>query len=193
MPKRRLRHLLLSAILILSFPVAALADTIQGDVAGTGRNALDVTVYDSQGHPYPNTLRLKIDKGTRLNGFSSIGMLRKRDAIRAEVRQEKAGLWRADSVDLLQNTTSALRPASPPSASLMDALKSPTGQNVIRGSLTGALTGAVASGASGGKAGKGALIGAGVGALGGFLSGLFNQPSSGNSQASIADQQDSRR
>ena len=46
-------------------------------------------------------------------------------------------------------------PTSPAQASpsLMDALKSPGGQSVIKRGLTGALVGGVASGASGGSAG----------------------------------------
>ncbi len=192
MLSHRVCKLFLLAVFILSFPAVVLADTVQGRVAAISSSALDLIVYDTQGRPYPNRLHLKVDSHTRANGVPSVAAFRKQDPVSANVRQEKAGVWHADSISLLQGAAT-VQPASV-SSSLMDALKSPTGQKVIRGGLTGAITGAVASGASGGKAGKGALIGAGVGAVGGFLEGLFSQRSqSQNSSTTVTNQEDARR
>ena len=187
-----MRYLLLSAVFLLSFSSVVFADAVQGRVARVNSHALDLTVYDAQGRPYPNALHLKVDGRTRLSGVPSLAAFRSQDPVSANVRQETAGVWRADSVSLLQTQTIRSAPASP---SLMDALKSPAGQKVIRGGLTGAITGAVASGASGGKAGKGALIGAGVGAAGGLLENLFSQHQQQSQTASttVTSQEDTRR
>ena len=190
--KRRARFLGLVAVLMVSFPAAALADTVQGRVAAVSSKTLNMTVFDAQGRPYPNALHLKIDRNTRVNGVPSAYAFRRQDPVSAQVRQETPGVWRADSVSLLQSAA-PVQTAAPSSLSLMDALGSPTGRKVIRGGITGAITGAVASGASGGKAGKGALIGAGVGAGAGLLEGLFSQSQSSDSQVSVATQDDTRR
>ena len=194
MTKVRARYLLVFMVLFFLFPTIALADTVQGTVAKVSRNSLELTVFDSQGKPYPNALRLKIDNRTRLNGFSSVSSIRKQDAVRADVSQERSGSWHMDSISKLQGTLNVQQASAPPSASLMDALKSPTGQKVIRNGLTGALTGAVASGASGGKAGKGALIGAGVGIVGGFLADLLGQrPQAQTASSTVTSQEETRR
>lgn len=193
MSSYRMCHRLLFVALFLSFPALAFADTVQGRVATVSPGALDMTVYDSQGRPYPNTLHLKVDSRTRLNGFSSATNLRKQDAVSVDVRQEKTGIWRADSVSLLQGLATAQPVTTRASPSLMDALKSPGGQKIIRNGVTGAVTGAVASSATGGKAGKGALIGAGVGVAGGLLADLFSQRSQPQSSSStVASDPDTR-
>lgn len=162
-------------ILVGALQVAAFADVVEGRVAQASSNALDMVIYDAQGRPYPNQLRLKVDNSTQLGGVSSVLDLRPNDAVSADVRQEESGIWRADRVTLFQEVNA--RPATKnPSPSLRDVLGTP----VVRGALVGAATGAIASSASGGKAGKGALIGAGVGAAAGLLEGMF----SGNSRKS---------
>ena len=194
MLNHRIRCSLLLMVSIFLLPSIAMADTVQGTVAGTSRNAVDLTVFDSQGKAYPNKLHLKVDSYTRFNGFSSISSIRKKDAVLADVSQEKSGMWRVDSISKLQGTQTVQQTPAQPSPSLMDALKSPTGQKVIRNGLTGAITGAVASGATGGKAGKGALIGAGVGIAGGFLADLFAQRQQPQSSSStVTSQQDAKR
>ncbi len=194
MSKYRISSGFVLVFLLLSFPGLAFADIVQGRVANVSSNALDLKVYDSQGRLYPNTLHLKVDNRTRLNGFSYLSTLRRQDAVSAEVRQQRTGLWRADSISRIQETGPVQQTAAPTSPSLIDALKSPTGQNMIRGGLTGAISGAVASAATSGKAGKGALIGAGVGAVGGLLADLFNRrPQSQSSPSKITSQPDTRR
>ena len=176
MCRRRTRHLFFFAVLLLSFPATVFADAIEGRVARASSNALDVTVYDAQGRPYPNALHLKVDRGTRLSGVSSVSDLRRSDAVGAEVHQEETGVWRADRVTLFREVNA--RPATKaPSPSLKDVLGNP----VARGALTGAATGAIAASVSGGKAGKGALVGAGVGAAAGLLEGIFSQRSKDSS------------
>ena len=171
-----------SGCLILAFfsalHVTAFADTLEGRVSQASSRALDVVVYDAQGRPYPNALRLKVDTRTQVSGVESVSDLRPNDAVGAEVHQEESGAWRADSVTLFQEVNA--RPATKkPSPSLRDVLGAP----VVRGALMGAATGAIASSASGGKAGKGALVGAGVGAAAGLLEGMFSQHSSNSSDS----------
>ena len=193
MSKNTIRSMIGSGSLVLVFltvlQAAAFADSIEGRVARVSSQALDVTVYDAQGRPYPNALHLKVDNRTELRGITSILDLRPNEAVGAEVRQEEAGVWCADSVTLFQEINA--HPATRnPSPSLRDVLGNP----VVRGALMGAATGAIASSASGGKAGKGALIGAGVGAAGGLLESLFSQNSqSQGSSTTTSSQEDSRR
>lgn len=192
MLSRRISLRLLAGILIFSFAGQAFADTVQGTVAKASRSVVDMNVYDAQGRPYPNTLHLTVDRSTRFSGFSSPTMLRKMDPVTAHVRQ-RSGAWYADSIGRFQVAGNVRPPTTAPSPSLMDALKSPTGQKVIRNGLTGAITGAVASGTSGGKAGKGALIGAAVGAAGGLLMDLFGQRQQQQAQpAKVYTQEDQR-
>ena len=163
-------------VLLTILQVAAFADSIEGRVARVSPQALDVTVYDAQGRPYPNALHLKVDGRTQLNGIYSVMDLRPNQAVGAEVRQEESGIWRANSVTLFQEMNA--RPATKnPSPSLRGVLGNP----MVRGALMGAATGAIASSASGGKAGKGALVGAGVGAAAGLLEGMFSQRSQNSS------------
>ena len=194
MRTRRIRYFALLTSSIFLLPAIAMADTVQGTVAGTSRNTLDLTVFDGQGHPYPNKLHLKVDNRTRLGGYASTASIRKNDVVRADLSQEKTGAWHIDSINKLQAVQPMQQTPAQTSPSLMDALKSPTGQKVIRNGLTGALTGAVASGASGGKVGKGALIGAGVGVAGGLLMDLFGQRQQNVQQpatsSTLASQQD---
>ena len=165
-------------ILLIAFQSAAFADAIQGRVAHADSQALDVTVYDQQGRPYPNVLHLDVDDRTQVNGVSSIMNLRPNDAISAEVSQEESRSWHADRITLFQEINA--RPATQnPSSSPRDVLGNP----VVRGALLGAATGAIASSASGGKVGKGALVGAGVGAAAGILGGLFSKKSDQSSDS----------
>ena len=176
MSNRSIRSGSLALALLGALQVVAFADSIEGRVAQASTNALDVTVYDAQGRPYPNALRLKVDRNTQFSGVRWVLDLRRDDPVGAEVSQEEAGVWRADSVTLFQEVNA--RPATKkPSPSLRDVLGNP----VARGALMGAATGAIASSASGGKAGKGALVGAGVGAAAGLLGGLFSQQSKDSS------------
>ena len=189
MLRNKKRFLWLSAVLFLSFPALALADTVQGRVASVKSGALDMTVYDNQGRPYANALHLKVGTFTRYNGISSAAMLRKNDPIAAQVSQESQGVWRADAISLLQETGAIQSTAPRPSPSLAGALGNP----IVRNALMGAATGAIASSASGGKAGKGALIGAGVGAAGGLLAEMLSRRSQPQpSQASVSNQDDTR-
>ena len=100
MPSNASRSMIRSGSLVLVFltllQAAAFADSIEGRVARVSPRALDVTVYDAQGRPYPNALNLKVDTRTRLNGVSYISDLRPNQAVGAEVRQEESGAWRAD-------------------------------------------------------------------------------------------------
>ena len=167
MIKSMLRAGSMGLVLLITFQAAAFADSVEGRVAQANSQELEMTVYDSQGHPYPNTLVLKIDANTQLNGLRSLYDLRPNDAIGADVHQEEGGAWAADSITLFQQIDA--QPATKkPSSSLSSALGNP----MVKGALLGAATGAIAASASHGKAGKGALIGAGVGAL---LGGVFNQ------------------
>lgn len=164
------------ALMLLMFgalQAAAFAEIVEGRVAQADPYNLSMIIYDAQGRPYPNALNLKVDGGTRLNGFQSLSELRSNAPVSADVRQEESGVWRADSITLFQQVD--VQPATQkPSPSLRDTLGNP----VVRGALTGAVTGAIASSASGGKAGKGALVGAGVGAAAGLLGGMFGGQSS---------------
>ncbi len=170
------RSMARSASLVLlmlgALQATAFAEAVEGRVSQADPYTLDMVIYDAEGRPYPNVLRLKVDGGTQLNGFQSILDLRPNAPVSAEIRQEETGVWRADSVTLFQEVNA--QPATQkPSPSLRDTLGNP----VVRGALTGAMTGAIASSASGGKAGKGALVGAGVGAAAGLLGEMFSQPS----------------
>ena len=190
MLRYRARHLGLSAFLLLSFSAAAFADSVQGRVANVSSSALDMTVYDNQGRPYQNALRLKVGSFTRYGGgVSSASQLRRNDPIGAQVSQEKTGVWRADAISLLKETRTIQSTAARPSPSLAGALGNP----IVRNALVGAATGAIASSASGGKAGKGALVGAGVGVAGGLLADMFSQRSqSQSSSTTVTSQEDSR-
>lgn len=166
--KKIIRPTSLIFSLAILFQTAAFADTIEGRIAGVSSNTVGMTVYDPQGRPYPNTLDLKVDDRTQINGASSVYSLRPNQAVSAEVRREESGLWRADEITLFQEVNAQPATQNPP-----PSMKSMLGNPVVRGALLGAATGAIASSASGGKAGKGALVGAGVGAASGLLSGIF--------------------
>ena len=182
-----------AVILVLSFSVPAFADVVQGQVVTANSGTLTLTVFDAQGKPYPNTLHLKTDYQTKMTGYSNAAPPRAKDRVRVDARQEKSGQWRADSVSKLKGANLPPPVAAQPGPSLMDALKSPQGQTVIKRGLTGAIVGGVASGASGGKAGKGALIGAGAGIVGGWLSDVLSHPSqSSQSSAPAVAVQDNR-
>ena len=188
------RRFCMIAVLALSFSSVAFADVVQGRVASSSPGLLALTVFDAQGRPYPNTLRLKVDNRTKMTGYSNASLPRSKDMVRVDARQESSGQWRADSISKLQGIRLPQAP-SQPGPSLMDALKSPQGQTVIKRGLTGALVGGVASGASGGKAGKGALIGAGAGIVGGWLSDVLSGPSrqSQSNAPTVAVQSDNSR
>jgi len=189
MSKFTMRHCVLSGIFILLFSAAALADTVQGRVASISSSALDMTVYDGQGRPYPNALHLKVDGSTVVSGTSSLAMLQNNDAISAGVSQESSGVWRADTINKLGKTKTVRSTAASPSPSLAGMLGNP----VVRNGLMGAATGAIASSASGGKAGKGALVGAGVGIAGGLLADMFSGHSqTQSSQADVSNQEEPR-
>lgn len=161
--------------LFLAFPASALADTVQGRVASANSGQLELIVFDANNQPYPNTLKMKVDNFTKLNGYTAYQMPGRQDMVRVSASQQKSGLWHADSISKLKGAN--LPPVSaPPSANMMDALKSPQGQTVIKRGLVGAGVGAIAAGSSGGKAGKGALVGAGASILGGFLMDALSQP-----------------
>lgn len=170
------RRLGLSVALFFLCAGTAFADVVQGRVVSSNSSALVLTVFDAHNNPYPNALRLKVDNQTKMTGYSYAAPPRAKDMVRVDARQEKSGLWRADSINKLKAVNMPQPVSTPPGPSLMDALKSPGGQTVIKRGLTGALVGGVASGASGGKAGKGALIGAGAGILGGWLSDALTAP-----------------
>lgn len=206
--KTKMKAFFLSVLMVCVMTTAALADVIQGRVAGIYANAIDMTVYDAQGRVYPNILRLKTDSGTRLNGFTTAAIIKKNDPLQIEVREESAGVWRADSITRLVSMSPYSRPSMPPSSSLMDALRSgqqkvgealqsEQGQKAIRGGLQGALVGAMASAASGGKTLKGALVGAGTGILGGLFGDVLGQALFGQGQQqsapAVASYPDSRR
>ncbi len=154
--------------LLVFFQGAAYADTIEGRIARVKPGALEVTVYDPQGRPYPNNLNLKTDRQTRVAGVSSLSQLRAKDAVSINVSQEESKVWRANEVALFQEVDAHPATQNPP-PTMRDVLGNP----VVRGALLGAATGAIASSASGGKAGKGALVGAGAGAAAGLLGQLF--------------------
>ena len=165
---RKFRLTALALGLFVFLQSAAYADTIQGRIARVSPGALDVTVYDPQGRPYPNNLQLMTDSRTEVNGASSLYDLRTNDAVSIEVSQLESRVWRAEEVTLFQEVDAQPATQNPP-PSMRDVLGSP----VVRGALLGAATGAIASSASGGKAGKGALVGAGAGAAAGLLGQLF--------------------
>jgi hypothetical protein len=162
---RSVRLASLALALLVFLQGAAFADNIEGRVARVRPGALEVTVYDAQGRPYPNNLQLTTDTRTRVSGFTSLSQLIKNDAVSVDVTQQESRVWHADKVTLFQEVNARPATQNPP-PTMRDVLGNP----VVRGALLGAATGAIASSASGGKAGKGALIGAGAGAL---LGGLF--------------------
>ena len=162
----RLVVLVLASFVLLQS--AAYADNIEGRIARTGPGVLEVTVYDPQGRPYPNNLRLATDSRTRLSGVSSLSQLRADDPVSIDVTQQESRLWHADHVTLFQEVNARPATQNPP-PTMRDVLGNP----VIKGALLGAATGAIASSSSGGKAGKGALVGAGVGAAAGLLGQMF--------------------
>jgi hypothetical protein len=171
----RSRVLSLFVLGLIAFQAAAFADTIEGRVAAAAPGSFEVTVYDPQGRPYPNNLRLDVDQRTRLAGFSSFDQLNDGDPVSVDVTQQETGTWHADKIALFQNIEARPATKNPP-PTMRDVLGNP----VVKGALLGAATGAIASGTSGGKAGKGALVGAGVGALGGILFGGGNKRSDRN-------------
>lgn len=173
-----MRLISLALVFLSVLQIAAFADTLEGRVSQANSTGLNMIVYDAQGRPYPNALRLKVDKGTQVKGVPSVSDLRPNDAVGAQVHQEETGVWHADRITLFQEVNA--HPATKaPSSSLRDVLGNP----VARGALLGAATGAIAASASHGKAGKGALVGAGVGAAAGLLEGMFSQHSKNSSDA----------
>ena len=173
---RPVRSVSLALAMFVLLQSAAYADTIQGRVARVKPGALEVTVYDPQGRPYPNDLQLKTDSRTQVSGVSSLSQLRAQDPVSINVHQQESGVWHADGVTLFQDVYA--RPATQkPPATMRDVLGNP----VVRGALLGAATGAIASSASGGKAGKGALVGAGAGAAAGLLGQLLGGDNDSNS------------
>src|SRR5262245_2369096 len=135
MLKRSIAFAVLTLLLLPSF---ALADTLQGVISRKTFSGIDLTVYDAQGRAYPNGLHLKTDGKTRVSGTDS---LHAGDFVQADVRQENDKSWRADSVTKLamQNNNTVPRPSGvPQSNALMDALKSPQGQKLIKSGLSGA-------------------------------------------------------
>lgn len=168
----KIRGICLVVALISFLQVTGYADMVEGRVAQANAQALDVIVYDAQGRPYPNALRLQVDSRTQLNGISSVADLQPNDAIGADVRRQETGQWHADGVRLFQQFH-----AKPATKQTSPSLREVLGNPVVRGALLGAASGAIASSASGGKAGKGALVGAGVGAAAGLLQNIFEQKS----------------
>ncbi len=168
---RSFSFLLLSSSLLQA---VAFAETIEGRVAAVGSWTVDVTVFDAQGRPFPNALRVNVDSATQLAGLDSVLELNEGDPVSVDARQMESKNWHADRIALLQNNK--VKPVTKASPSLKDALGNP----MVRGALLGAATGAIAAGASDGKAGKGALVGAGVGAAAGLLGQMFSSRS--NSQ-----------
>lgn len=167
---------------MMAFQATAFAETLEGRVGRIYPSAVDLVVYDPNGHPYPNALPLKVTSATRFSGVSSLKGLRANDAVGVTVHQEESRVWTADQITRFSQVNARPATQNPP-PTLRDVLGNP----VVKGALTGAATGALASGLSGGKAGKGALVGAGVGAAAGLLEGLFSQPaprSSSSSQSS---------
>ena len=59
MRTRPVRLAALALALLALFQGAAYADNIEGRIARMSPGALDVTVYDPQGRPYPNNLAVK--------------------------------------------------------------------------------------------------------------------------------------
>ncbi len=165
-----------TAIVFFGFSSAAFAEVLEGTVSYANSRQMDLTIYDAQGRPYPNLLRLNVDNQTKVTGVTSVTMLRKNDLVRADIQQSRDGSWWANSVSRLYRAANTAPAAAQPSFNLMESLKSPAGQKLIKNGLSGAVVGGVASSASGGKAGKGALIGAGAGILAGFLGDILNQP-----------------
>ena len=158
--------------MICAMSPAAFADTVQGKIANKNTSGVNLAVYDAQGRPYPNFLRVEVKDPKQL------ASLRTYDWVKADVKQTKNGVWRSDKITRIKTpqVSASGEPFAPmpqPSPSLAESLKSPQARSVIRGGLMGALTGAVASGSSGGKAGKGALIGAGLGAVSGLLQNIL--------------------
>lgn len=160
----------LGLALLVLLQGAAYAESIEGRIARVNPGALEVTVYDPQGRPYPNSLQLTTDDRTSVSGFTSLSQLRANDPVSIDVTQEESRTWHADKVTLFQEVNAQPATQNPP-PSMRDVLGNP----VVKGALLGAATGAIASSASGGKVGKGALIGAGAGAL---LGGLFGSDDS---------------
>lgn len=172
-------------LFVFLFSAPAFADTVQGSVTRTSASGIDLTVYDPQGKPYPNGLHLKTDQKTKVSGMASVSALRRADFVQADVRRENDGTWRADSLTKLVGQPRAAVSRAPQSNALMDALKSPQGQKIIRSGLSGAVVGGISAYSSGGKGGKGALIGAGVGAAASLIQDLFNRPAPQPVPASI--------
>ena len=176
MSRHHTSFLLSIFIFFLGLTATAWADLIQGKVVSAKSSQVILQIYDNSGKPFPNTLPLKTDSRTRVTGFPSISSLRAQDWVESQITRQSSGQWHADSVKLLQTTGQNFTHAPQPSPSLMDALKSPASQKILKRGLGGAAVGGIAAEASGGKAGKGALIGAGVNLLGGWLSDALSQP-----------------
>ena len=178
MRKKIIRSGALVLALISIFQVAAFAEAVEGRVSSVSYENLDMIIYDAQGRPYPNTLRLAFDDRTQVSGAKSIADLRPNDPIGANIHQQETGAWHADTVTVFQQVN-----AQPATKQPSNALKDMLGTPVVRGALLGAATGAIASSASGGKAGKGALYGAAAGAGFSLLEGMFSQKSNRQSDS----------
>lgn len=182
--KKKFKATALALLALGTFQAAAYAEVLEGRVLKVYPSAIDLTVYDAGGRPYPNSLPIQVNSKTKLSGVSSIRSLKANDAVGVTVHQTESRAWIADQVTRFQQVN-----AAPATRKTPPTLRDVLGNPVARGALTGAATGAIASGASGGKAGKGALIGAGVGAAAGLLEGLFNQPAKPASPSSDSNEQ----
>jgi hypothetical protein len=168
-------YITLGVLFLVCAATPALADVVQGKIQSMNTVGVNLALYNEQGQPYPNLLNLRVGEPKQLAN------VRTYDWVRADIKQNKKGFWEASSLTKIKTpkvsaSGAPFAPVLAPSANLMDSLKSPQAQNVIRGGLGGAITGAIASGVSGGKAGKGALVGAGVGAVAGLLQNILGAP-----------------
>jgi hypothetical protein len=198
--KNRIAVALLVCLLV---PSGAWADTVWGTVSRSSSAGIDLNVMGQDGRYYPNTLPVRVANDTRFGGVRSASELSQGDMIRAEVRQEADGAWKATEVERAPQAAvrapeqqfgtevapAPYRTAPAPSNALLDSLKSPQAQKMMREGLSGAVVGGVASAASGGKLGKGALIGAGTGVAAGLLTDyLQNRPAPGQAGGNFEPQ-----
>ncbi len=139
---RSIRMASLVLVLGILFQGVAFADNIEGRIAGVRPGALEVTVYDPQGRPYPNNLQLSTDSRTRVYGARYLSELRPNDPVSIEVTQLESRAWHADEVNLFQEVNAQPATQNPP-PTMRDVLGNP----VVRGALLGAATGAIASSA----------------------------------------------
>ncbi len=159
-------------ILLCAANFSAFADVVQGKIQSMNTAGVNLVLYNDQGQPYPNLLSLRVRNPKELS------KVRTYDWVKAEIEQNKNGAWDAKTLTRIKTPQASasgapFAPTPQPSTNLMDSLKNPQAQNILRGGLGGAITGAIASGISGGKAGKGALIGAGLGAVTGLLQNIL--------------------